>query len=95
MIYSTKSPLNRELLKIQLSIEEKLGEFGTVIAGGSSHKIFRDEPRVISTYGGQLGDWAKKSSTNFTTVTCQKVEIHWVENLKTAERVEHKFKIFN
>ena len=65
-----------------------------VIAGGTSSKLFEDAPRIASTYGGRMADWAKMSSAaTWTDRMGRKFEAHWVENLKTGVKVEAKFKL--
>ncbi|ARF09630.1 putative hemagglutinin [Indivirus ILV1] len=90
-----KSVINRDLLYHKLSIQEKMGEIGTPFAGGNTGKVFRDEPRIINQYGGEIGDWVKKSSSKFTTKAGQDIELHWIENVKTGKRVEYKQKLIN
>lgn len=74
----------------KLNIQEKMSEVGVTIAAGNDIKII---DRLTFNYGGRSIDWAKKSSTQFTTNTGQKIELHWYENILTGKRVEYKQKI--
>ena len=51
------------------------------------HKIC---PLIAKEYGGDPGDWVKKTSSTFKAVDGQKISTHWVENVKTSQRVEFK-----
>ena len=90
-----KSVINRDLLYHQLQIQEKLGEIGTPFAGGVTGVLFRNEDRIVKQYGGEMGDWVKSRSTDFTSKAGQDIRLHWVENLKTGQRVEYKQKLIN
>ncbi|MGV8948687.1 MAG: DUF637 domain-containing protein [Candidatus Paracaedibacter sp.] len=87
-----KAPINRELLHNQLASDQKLNEVGYIIAGKGAEKAFKNEARIVSDYGGQIGDWVKKSSSHAFTSDGRKFQAHWVENVNTAERVEQKIK---
>ena len=90
---NSKSVINRDLLYHQLHIQEKMGEVGKTFAGKGTDKLFRNEDRIVKQYGGEMGEWNKKTSSNFTTKSGQKIELHWVENVKTGKRVEYKQKL--
>jgi hypothetical protein len=89
---TASSVVNRDLLYHQLMVQEKMGEVGKIFAGQGSvpFKAFRNESHFIEKYGGQTGDWVKKTSTNFTTKSGQMSEIHWVENVVTGQRIDFK-----
>ena len=92
---SASSVINKDLLHHQLSLQERMGETGKALAGAGTNKVFRNEPRIVGTYGGKIGEWAKKSSSNFVTNGGKKIEVHWVENVKTGQKVEFKQKLLN
>ena len=69
-----------------------MGEAGKVMAGPGARVPFRDAPRVAKEYGGRASDWVKKTSTPHTARDGVKFETHWVENIKTGQRVEFKTK---
>ena len=75
-----------------LASEAQLGEVGTVMAGPGSTRIFRDAARVAKAYGGDAKDWVKKYSSSYSAKDGSRFETHWVENIKTGQRVEHKTK---
>jgi len=75
-----------------LASEAQLTEVGTIMAGSGGRTIFRDAGRVAQQYGGSPGDWVKKTSSTFIATDGTKVETHWVENIKTGQRVEYKTK---
>ena len=87
-----KAPNNRELLYNQLTSDQKLNEVGYIIAGKGAKKYFKNEARVVADYGGEIGDCVKKSSSHAFTSNGRKFQEHWVENLKTAEKLEQKIK---
>ena len=84
------SALNNLKLSKQLASEAQMSEQGTTIAGGNSGTVFRDAERVVKEYGGSPSDWVKKSSTSYTAKDGTKFETHWVENIRTGQRVEIK-----
>ena len=88
-----KSVINRDLLYHQLHIQEKMGEVGKTFAGKGTDELFRNEDRIVRHYGGEIGEWVKKTSSDFTTKSGQHIELHWVENMKTGKRVEYKQKL--
>ena len=53
---------------------------------------FRDAGRVAQEYGGNPADWVKKTSSSYTARDGVQFETHWVENIKTGQRVEFKTK---
>ncbi|MCC8370691.1 MAG: hypothetical protein LN566_05010 [Rickettsia endosymbiont of Stiretrus anchorago] len=59
-----------------------------IIAQG---KEFRDVDRIIKTYGGSKKDWVKMSSSK-TNISGSDLhfETHWVQNIKTGQKVEIK-----
>ncbi len=62
---------------------------------GPGSVIFRDAARVAKEYGGGIQDWVKKSSSSSVSTNGVSFETHWVENVKTGQRVEFKTKIIN
>lgn len=89
------SVINRDLLYHQLQIQEKMGEVGTHFAGAGTGTIFKNEKRIVEQYGGQIGEWVKTSSSKFTTKSGCEIELHWIENIVTGQRVEYKQKLVN
>jgi len=77
-------------LNKKLGSEQQVGEIGTTIAGQGSNTKFRDADRVAQNHGGDSASWVKKSSSSHTAPDGTKFETHWVENIKTGQRVEHK-----
>lgn len=73
--------------------QAQMAEQGTTIAGPGSTKVFRDAPLVAAEYGGKASDWVKKSSSSFTAPDGTKIEVHWVENLVTGQRIAFKTKL--
>ena len=76
----------------QLTSDQLSNEVGYTIAGKGGKEVFKNEARVVADYGGEIGDWVKKSSSQAFTSDGRKFQIHWVENLKTGERFEEKTK---
>ena len=89
---------NKDLISLNEKIakESQRAQKGVIIAGprAKSDKKFKDAPRIVAKYGGKIEDWVKKSSSSYQPKVGEKIETHWVENLKTGERVEFKFKDF-
>ena len=54
--------------------------------------IFRDALRVAGDHGGDAADWVKKSSSSYAARDGVRFETHWVENVKSGQRVEFKTK---
>ena len=79
-------------LKNQLASQAQMAEAGTIMAGPGGRVAFRDAQRVASEHGGNAADWAKKTSSSFTDGKGTRFETHWVENIKTGQRVEFKTK---
>lgn len=79
-------------LRWRLASESQLAEAGTVIAGPGSARVLRDAPRLAAQYGGEPGDWVKKTSESYAA-DGRRFEIHWYENLATGTRFEPKTKI--
>jgi hypothetical protein len=73
----------------------QLDEAGTIMAGPGARVAFRDADRIAKTYGGQPSDWSKKTSSSYVDSTGKAFETHWVENVVTGQRVEHKTKFIN
>lgn len=73
-----------------------MSEEGTIIAGGSSGRIHRAAERYSNMYGGRKEDWVKKTSSEWKEGPSEgvysKFQTHWVENLKTGQRVDVKTK---
>jgi hypothetical protein len=77
----------------QLASEAQMGEAGITVAGGGTNSAFRGAQRVADEFGGSAADWVKKSSSSYTSKNGSQFETHWVENVKTGQRVEFKTKL--
>ena len=73
-----------------LASRHQMSEAGRVIAGEGSKSLFRNAATYARKYGGQAADWVKKSSGTYTARDGTRFETHWVENLKTGERLDFK-----
>jgi RHS repeat-associated protein len=89
---AARNAANLANLEKSLASEEQVGETGGVIAGTGARVPFRDAARVAQQYGGSASDWVKVSSSSYTARDGTKFETHWVENIKTGQRVEFKTK---
>lgn len=88
-----RHPENSRLLAKNLASVSQMGETGEIIAGPGSkkQKPFRDAPRAAALYGGRIEDWVKKSSFSYVNPEDEtKFQTHWIENLKSGERLEFK-----
>jgi len=67
-------------------------ESSRIIAGAKSTTKFRDVDRIVETYGGMKEDWVKISSSKIDSIVYDSLEFetHWVENLRTGQKVEFK-----
>jgi hypothetical protein len=88
-----KSPLAKELLHTKLSIHEKMIEPGHLIAGNGTNRPLWDAERILKIHGGNINDWSVKSSTEIMTLSGERLQLHWLENIKLQQRVEYKIKI--
>lgn len=77
----------------QLASSAQMGEQGSIMAGPGGRVPFRDAARVAQEYGGQPGDWAKVTSSSYRASDGTVFETHWVQNVKTGQRVEFKTKL--
>lgn len=78
-------------LNKSLASRSQMSEAGSTIAGGTSK--FRDSVRIAKDHGGSATDWVKKSSSSYTARDGSRFETHWVENVRTGQRVEFKTKL--
>ena len=85
---------NEDLAKLskELASRSQMREPGKTIAGTGARVPFRGAQRVATEYGGNAADWVKKSSSSRTIRDGTTFETHWVENLRTGQRVEFKTK---
>ena len=105
---SAQSRADHERHKEQLRTEQRTGEYnqnverlqhdlmsngGKRMAGPKTDIIVKDEPRLIATYGGKPGDWAKIKGQNYRLETGETIEIHAYQNVTTGQIVEPKTKI--
>ncbi len=79
-------------LNKSLASQAQMGEVGEIMAGSGGHVPFRDAGRIVKEYGGTPADWVKKTSSSYTARDGVQFETHWVENIKTGQRVEFKTK---
>ena len=70
----------------------QMGEVGETMAGADARAAFRGAKRIAEEYGGDAADWVKRRSSSYTARDGAKFETHWVENIRTGERVEFKTK---
>jgi RHS repeat-associated protein len=77
------------LLK-SLASRHQMSEVGHVIAGEGSKSAFRNAATYARKYGGRAADWVKKSSRTYTARDGTRFETHWVENLRTGQRIDFK-----
>lgn len=87
---AAKKDIARLKLNRSLASEGQNAEVGTVIAGGDSKKKFVDIERIVAQNGGHPNDWVKKRSASHTTPDNVQFETHWVENIKSGQRIEFK-----
>jgi len=88
-----ESAVNGLKLNKSLASQAQIGESGTTLAGVSAGVPFRDAARVAKEHGGNAADWVKKSSSSYTARDGMTFETHWVQNMRTGQRVEFKTKI--
>ena len=76
----------------QLASSLQMQESSRIIAGAKSTTKFRDVDRIVETYGGMKEDWVKISSSKIDSIVYDSLEFetHWVENLRTGQKVEFK-----
>ncbi len=73
----------------QLASESQMAEKGLTIIGPGK---LNEATRLAQQYGGNIGDWVKKSSSSFTK-NGTTFETHWYENISTGLRTELKTKL--
>jgi hypothetical protein len=83
----------RDLLHNDLCNQEQMSQPGKIIAGPGAKKAFKNAEKFAQDFGGSTEDWVKKTSTDRVLSDGKKWQIHWVENLKTGQRVNFKSKI--
>ena len=84
---------NADRLNKSLASQQQTAERGTIIAGPGARSPLRDAERLARDYGGNPDDWVKKSSSKYVARNGTAFETHWVENLRTGQRVEQKTKL--
>ena len=87
-----ESAVNGLKLNKSLASQAQMSEAGTTMAGAGARVPFRDAARIAKEYGGSASDWVKKSSSSHTARDGTTFETHWVENIRTGQRVEFKTK---
>lgn len=63
------------------------------MAGAGTGIVIRDEPRLISQYGGKSGDWSKVTSATHKFADFSTIEVHAYRNVVTHQVVELKTKL--
>jgi hypothetical protein len=90
----TKSIGNSTSLNKSLASQQQLSELAVrnnqIIAGYGSNVVLRDAPRLVNEYGGNLSDWSKIKSSNYTAADGRQFEIHAYRNVITGQVVEPK-----
>jgi filamentous hemagglutinin len=84
---------NKILLQKQLASLSQMSEAGRPLAGNGTSQLLRAGPRLAATYGGQVSDWSKMTSSNFTAIDGVSFETHWYANKLLEMAVEFKTKI--
>jgi len=79
------------LTKYYASLEQ-IGSEGMRIAGLGTSTSFRNASHYADRYGGNSEDWVKMSSKPYIANDGVMFETHWVENIITGQRVNHKTK---
>lgn len=75
----------------QRQLSDLMSGKGVVPTSGNGTKVeLGDAPRLVSEYGGQLGDWSKVSSSSYTAADGTQFEIHAYRNAVTGQVVEPK-----
>ncbi|MFN7813650.1 MAG: RHS repeat-associated core domain-containing protein, partial [Planctomycetia bacterium] len=87
-----ESAVNGLKLNKSLASQAQMGEVGTTMAGAGARVPFRGAARVAKEYGGNAVDWVKKTSSSHTARDGATFQTHWVENVRTGQRVEFKTK---
>lgn len=85
----------KDLLHNDLCNQEQMSQPGTIIAGPGVKKAFKNAEKIAKDFGGSTEDWVKKTSTDKVLSDGKKWQIHWVENLKTGQRVNFKSQIMD
>lgn len=65
-----------------------------MVIAPTAKKSFRDAKKFAEQYSDQAEDWVKKSSASFNVDHKISIQTHWVENIKTGQRVAEKVKEF-
>ncbi|CFU00862.1 YD repeat-containing protein [Burkholderia pseudomallei] len=86
------SAANALRLNKALASEAQMAETGTRMAGTGARVPFRNAQRIAAEYGGNPADWVKMTSSTHTARDGVTFETHWVENVRTGQRVEFKTK---
>jgi RHS repeat-associated protein len=79
-------------LNKQLASETQMSESGTTIAGPGTKKPLRAADGLAKKYGGEPGEFVKKTSTAHIASDGAQFETHWYENTNTGAQYEHKTK---
>ena len=87
-----ESAANALRLNKALASEAQMAGAGTKMAGEGARVPFRDAQRIAAEHGGNPSDWAKMTSPSHTARDGVTFETHWVENVRTRQRVEFKTK---
>lgn len=85
-----KSAAQRVQLEKKLASEQQMNENGAAFAGTGTSEPFRGSGKIAAANGGDAGDWVKKSSSQYTSRDGTTFETHWVENVRTGEKIQQK-----
>lgn len=86
-----KSSINQQKLRESLAKEQQSKESGSILDSIDRRKNnFRDAEKFSKEYGGKTEEWVKKNSSSFNLDANTNMETHWVENIKTGQRVDIK-----
>jgi len=83
-----ESPRN---LPEQLLLQDAKAGNCIVIHCGTD-RLLGDAPRLIAIYGGNPEDWDKMTSIEAFEINGASVQVHWLKNSQTLQKVEFKFK---
>lgn len=80
-------------LASEAQVAEILAGGGVPIAGAGTSTALKDAPRLAATYGGQVSDWSKITSSVYKAADGVIVETHAYMNAVSKKIVEFKSKV--
>ena len=84
--YGARSSANARRLNLQLASEEQMMSKGRNII---ITEVLRNASRLAKQYGGNPGDWVKKTSDIYI-YNGRQIQTHWHENMETGQRIDFK-----